>query len=59
MADLIVVDPERTWTVEARALKSKSKNSPFLGWTMQGQVERTYLEGRLVHSIPPAREGSR
>jgi dihydroorotase len=59
MADVIVLDPERTWTVEARALKSKSKNSPFLGWTLQGQVERTYLEGRLVHSSSPAPEGSR
>ena len=58
-ADVIVVDPERSWTVEPRGLHSKSKNSPFLGWTLRGQVERTYVEGRLVHALTHPKEKSR
>jgi dihydroorotase-like cyclic amidohydrolase len=27
---------------------SKSKNSPFLGWTFSGRVVRTMVEGRTV-----------
>jgi dihydroorotase len=50
-ADLVVVDPERTWTVEPRSLRSKSKNSPFLGWSLRGRVLRTYVEGRLVYQL--------
>jgi len=50
-ADLIVVDPERSFKVEAHKLHSKSKNSPFLGWTLRGRVLRTYLDGRLVHQV--------
>lgn len=56
-ADVIVVDPERTWRVEAQALHSKSKNSPFLGWTLRGKVLRTYVDGRLVHHENPAQKG--
>ncbi len=52
-ADVIVVDPEATWTVEAAALASKSKNSPFLGWTLRGRVMRTYVEGQLKHQAKP------
>jgi dihydroorotase len=50
-ADVIVVDPERSWVVDPKKLHSKSKNSPFLGWTLKGQVERTYVEGKLVHVL--------
>ena len=48
-ADVIVVDPEASWRVDAAALASKSKNSPFLGWTLRGRVLRTYVEGQLKH----------
>jgi dihydroorotase len=50
-ADVIVVDPDAPWTVDARALASKSKNSPFLGWTLRGRVLRTYVEGQLKHEL--------
>jgi dihydroorotase len=53
-ADVIVVDAEKSWTVEARGLHSKSKNSPFLGWTLKGQVERTYVDGKLVFTAHQA-----
>jgi dihydroorotase len=50
-ADAIVVDPEREWTVEPRRLYSRSRNTPFAGWTLQGRVLRTFVEGKLVHEL--------
>jgi dihydroorotase len=50
-ADVIVVDPDRAWKVDPRALFSRSKNTPFAGWTLRGRVLRTYVDGRLVHEL--------
>jgi dihydroorotase len=47
-ADLVLFDPERAWKVIADAFKSKSKNSPFDGRPVQGQVMRTVVDGRTV-----------
>jgi dihydroorotase len=47
-ADLIVFDPERPWKVIADDFRSKSKNSPFDGRAVQGQVLRTVIDGRVV-----------
>ena len=47
-ADAVIFDPEKTWTYRAAASRSKSKNSPFDGWTMQGVVRWTVSEGRVV-----------
>ncbi|HYR21258.1 MAG TPA: dihydroorotase [Myxococcales bacterium] len=48
-ADVILVDAERAWKVDPQRFHSRSRNSPFAGWTLRGRVVRTYLEGKLVH----------
>ena len=48
-ADVIVVDAEREWKVDPLRFYSRSRNSPFAGWTLRGKVLRTYVAGRLVH----------
>ncbi|RMD85586.1 MAG: hypothetical protein D6815_01540 [Candidatus Dadabacteria bacterium] len=48
IADVVVFDPEREWTVEAASLTSKSKNTPFDRWPMKGRVTRTIVGGRSV-----------
>ncbi len=49
VADVVVFDPEAHWVVDPAAFHSKSRNSPFAGWTLQGRVERTYVGGVAVH----------
>jgi dihydroorotase len=49
IADLTIVSPEAEWRVEPAALQSKSKNSPFLGWTMKGRALFTLVGGRVVY----------
>ena len=48
-ADLVVFDPDRGWKVNADALHSKSKNSPFDGRPVQGRVNLTVIDGRTVY----------
>jgi dihydroorotase len=50
-ADLCVIDPERPVAIEAEALRSKSKNTPFLGRTFAGRAVLTLVEGRAVHDL--------
>ena len=38
--------------VEASTLKSRSKNTPFLGWTMKGRAIYTLVGGRIVYEAP-------
>jgi dihydroorotase len=47
-ADLVVFDPAEKWVFRAADSRSKSKNTPFDGWEMQGRVRLTVSEGRLV-----------
>lgn len=51
-ADLVVIDPERAWTVDPKRLHSKSRNTPFEGWSVKGRVERTFVAGREVYLLP-------
>lgn len=48
-ADLILFDPNAPVVIDAAALKSKSKNSPFDGRRLQGRVLLSVVAGRIVH----------
>lgn len=48
VANVTVFDPAREWTVEAQQFKSKSRNTPFNGWRLRGQVVATFVAGREV-----------
>ena len=50
-ADVCVFDPASTWKVEPAALKSQGKNTPFNGYTVQGRVHHTIVEGHIAYSI--------
>ena len=49
-ADVVVFDPKAEWTYRVTEGKSKSKNTPFDGWPMQGKVRWTVSEGRIAYS---------
>jgi len=48
-ADVVIFDPVKKWIFKASKSKSKSKNTPFDGWSLQGQVSMTISEGRVVY----------
>jgi dihydroorotase len=47
-ANLCVVDPAATWTVDPAALASRSRNTPYVGMTLTGRVRHTLLAGEPV-----------
>ena len=47
-ADIIIVDPDLEWEVDPSQFASKSKNSPFSGWQLQGKVWYTLVAGKVV-----------
>ncbi len=44
-ANVCVVDPKATWTVDAHQLASKARNTPFAGRTLSGVVRHTVWNG--------------
>ena len=47
-ADLVLFDAERPWRIDPDSFLSKSKNSPFEGHPVQGQVLTTVVDGRRI-----------
>jgi len=48
-ADVTVFDPAVSWRVEPSRFKSKGRNTPYSGQTLQGRAQRTIVGGRTVH----------
>lgn len=47
-ADITIFDPAMKWKYDAAKSKSKSQNTPFDGWELQGQVVATIVGGKMV-----------
>ncbi len=52
VADITILAPDLAVTVEAKTMRSKSKNTPFDGWTLRGGVAATLVGGRTVYVNP-------
>jgi dihydroorotase len=53
-ADITILAPDLNVRVDARALRSRSKNTPFDGWELRGGVAATIVGGRTVFANPEA-----
>lgn len=51
-ADLLVLDPEKSFEVRAEMLHHKHPVSPYICQQLQGVVEQTFLRGELVYQRP-------
>lgn len=48
VADVCVFDPVARWKVDAKALASQGKHTPFLGYELAGQVRATIVAGHVA-----------
>jgi len=51
-ADLTILAPDLQVTVDRARLRSRSKNTPFHGWSFRGGVAATIVGGRVVYANP-------
>lgn len=49
-ADLCLIDLNKEWEISEQDIFSKSKNTPFIGRKVRGQVTQTYVAGKKVFS---------
>jgi dihydroorotase len=52
IADVTILDPDLKWTYRVAETKSKSKNSPFDGWSFTGAPVATIVGGKIVYRRP-------
>jgi dihydroorotase len=50
-ADVTILAPDLPVTISAAALRSKSRNTPFDGWTFRGGVAATIVGGRFAYCV--------
>lgn len=50
-ADLTLIDLGHEWTLDAKNLHSKSKNTPFDGYKLQGKAIKTIVAGKIVYEL--------
>ncbi len=46
-ADVTIIDPGLEWTVTEAELAGRSRNTPFMGWTLRGRAVATMVGGHL------------
>ena len=51
VADITLIDPDLSWTVDVSSFRSKSINSPFHEWTLRGRAVATIVGGRVKHRL--------
>ena len=47
-ADIVIIDPLKQWQYKEQAIRSKSKNSPFIDWQFKGKVSHIMLAGNIA-----------
>jgi dihydroorotase len=49
VADVTIFDPHAKWEVDASRFRSKGRNTPYGGRTLQGRTRYTLVGGHVVH----------
>ena len=49
-ADISILAPDMSVTIAVARMRSRSKNTPFDGWTLRGGVAATIVGGRIVYA---------
>ena len=51
IADVTLIDLNRTWQVDVNTFASQSRNCPFNGWTLRGRAVMTIVGGKVVWKL--------
>ncbi len=48
-ADITIIDPDKVWKIDPARFMGKSRNTPFAGRMVTGQVRMTFVAGKCVY----------
>ena len=51
VADVTMIDPQAEWTIDLKTFRSRSRNTPFAGWTVRGRVEIVIVGGHVRYDV--------
>jgi dihydroorotase len=46
-ADVTIIDPAATWTIDPNRFRSKSRNCPYVGWKVRGRADVVIVGGQI------------
>jgi dihydroorotase len=49
IADLTIIDPKAVYEIDPEQFESKSRNTPFAGFKVQGCASLTMVDGRIIY----------
>ncbi|MFO1022443.1 MAG: dihydroorotase [Planctomycetales bacterium] len=52
-ADVTIIDPQLPWTIDPAEFRSKSSNTPFAGWEVQGRAVAVLVNGEVRYEYSP------
>jgi len=50
--DIVIFDPNESWTVNPSQFVSMGKNTPLAGRTLRGRVKYTIADGKIIYRAP-------
>jgi len=48
-ADITVIDPDVEYKIDIKEMRSKSKNTPFEGFDVKGEIYMTIVDGKIIY----------
>jgi dihydroorotase len=50
-ADVTIIDPATSWTIDPAQFRSKSRNTPYAGWEVRGRAHTVLVDGEIRHTL--------
>jgi dihydroorotase len=50
-ADVTIIDPDLSWTIDPAQFRSKSRNTPFGGWKVRGRAHTVIVAGEVRFTL--------
>lgn len=54
-ADVTIIDPAVSWTIDPERFLSKSRNTPYGGWQVRGRAHTSIVAGEVRYSLADTR----
>lgn len=52
-ADVTLIDPDLSWTIDPSRFLSKSRNTPYGGWNVRGRAHTVIVAGEIRYTLDP------